>query len=134
MGKETRPPAYAWDWFSRQRLLWREARKRLATGPHSAAARYRAADTRSDVVAMLRADYPVDETVRRAVDSVVAELAFLGRTDAPFEKLGVRAAPRGMRWWWTVLTGEEVDRPAAVVPEHRQMELDLDEVQEGIGG
>jgi hypothetical protein len=25
---------------------------------------------------------------------------FLGRTDVPFERLGVRTAPRGMRWWW----------------------------------
>jgi hypothetical protein len=37
----TTPPAYAWDWFGRQHLLWREARRRLvptATPPSPAPA------------------------------------------------------------------------------------------------
>jgi hypothetical protein len=134
MTEPRKPPAYAWDWFSRQRLLWREARSRLATGPHEGAPRYRAAETRADVVAMLRSDYPRDEAVRRAVDRVVAEFVFLNRTDVPFADLGVRTAPRGMRWWWTSLTGEEVDRPAPVAERSRQLQLDLGEVHEGIGG
>lgn len=29
----TPPPAYAWDWLARQRLLWREIRDRLPHGP-----------------------------------------------------------------------------------------------------
>jgi hypothetical protein len=134
MRETVRPPAYAWDWFTRQRLLWREARKRLATGPHESAPRYRQSDTRSDVVAMLRDDYPRDDAVRRAVDKVVAEYAFLGRTGVPFEELGVRTAPRGMRWWWRNLTGEDVDTPSRPDTAAHQMELDLDEVHEGIGG
>jgi hypothetical protein len=44
---------------------------------------------------------------------VVAEVAFLGRTDVRFAQLGVRTAPRGMRWWWTALTGEVLDGPRA---------------------
>lgn len=105
------PPAYAWDWFARQRLLWREVRSRLGASSTPAALRYAAVETRSEVVPMLRADYLRDETVRAAVDAAVRELIFLGRTDRPFAQLGVRNAPRGMRWWWTALTGEELDVP-----------------------
>ncbi len=105
------PPAYAWDWFARQRLLWREVRARLAAGEGPVATRYAALEERGEVVALVRADYPGDEVVRRAVDAVVAEVAFLGRTDRTFAQLGARTAPRGMRWWWTALTGEELDRP-----------------------
>ena len=109
----TAPPAYAWDWFARQKLLWRAARSRLATGPSPLAGRYAAVEERRDVLPLLRADYPHDVDVRRAVDEVVAELAFLGRTDVRFAELGIRAAPRGMRWWWTALTGEALDGPRA---------------------
>ncbi len=105
------PPAYAWDWFARQRLLWREARKRLADDPTPAGARYRPTETRGEVVPMLRADYPHDDAVRTVVDAVVAEVVFLGRTDRPFATLGARNAPRGLRWWWTALTGEPLDAP-----------------------
>jgi hypothetical protein len=110
------PPAYAWDWFARQRLLWREARSRLAASATPAAPRYHAVDTKTEVVAMLRADHPRDEVVRATVDRVVADLAFLGRTDRTFAELGIRAAPRGMRWWWTALTGEDLDGPAPGAP------------------
>lgn len=107
----TGPPAYAWDWFARQRLLWRDARRRLAASATPAAMRYAAVDTRADVMALLRADYGRDAVVRAAIDASVTELVFLGRIDVPFARLGLRNAPRGQRWWWTALTGEELDRP-----------------------
>lgn len=107
------PPAYAWDWFARQKLLWRAARSRLAASASPLASRYATVEDRRDVLPLLRADYPHDVDVQRTVDQVVAELAFLGRTDVRFAQLGVRAAPRGMRWWWTTLTGEVLDGPGA---------------------
>jgi len=70
---------------------------------------YRTLDTRAEVVAALRIDYPSDARVRRTVDAVVAEVAFLGRLDIPLHELGVRAAPRGMRWWWCHLGGNGID-------------------------
>lgn len=146
------PPAYAWDWFARQRLPWREVRTRLVASSHQVRSRYAAIDTRSDVLAALRADYPRDDEVRRIVDEVVAELVFLRRTDRPFRELGVRTAPRGLRWWWTALTGEDLEavpvQPAAADgepsrgPEQlRLADLDaldtaqaLDDVHRGYGG
>jgi hypothetical protein len=112
------PPAYAWDWFARQRLPWREVRSLLASSASPAAARYAAVETKSDVMALLRADHPRDPDVRRTVDAVVAEVVFLGRTDRTFAELGLRSAPRGMRWWWTALTGEDLDGAAAPGPRH----------------
>lgn len=133
--RSARPPAYAWDWFARQRLLWRRVRQRLAVGGHPSASRYRATETKSDVMALLRAEYERDDTVRAAVHDVVSEIVFLGRTDVPFERLGVRTPPRGMRWWWTALTGEQLDAPAEPdAPGAQQLELTLEEVQQGIGG
>ena len=143
----TAPPAYAWDWFARQKLLWRAARSRLAASPSRLAGRYAAVEDRRDVLPLLRADYPHDEDVRAAVDSVIAEIAFLGRTDVRFAQLGVRSAPRGMRWWWTALTGEALDGPGAAgratrsVPEQLVLEdlttVDpepaLDDVARGYG-
>jgi len=70
---------------------------------------YRALDTRAEVIAALRADYAADDAVRRTVDAVVAEVAFLGRLDVPLHELGVRSAPRGMRWWWCHLGGTGLD-------------------------
>lgn len=110
---ERGPPAYAWDWFARQKLLWREARSRLASGGSPMAGRYAAVEDRRDVLPLLRADYPHDPDVRRAVDETIAEVAFLGRVNVSFAELGVRTAPRGMRWWWTALTGEPLDGPQA---------------------
>lgn len=94
-------------------------------------------------MALLRADYPRDEHVRVAVHRIIGEVVFLGRTDVPFETLGVRTAPRGMRWWWAAITGERVDRPVRPPrPTVEQLELQLGadvgmdrtEVQEGLGG
>ena len=143
------PPAYAWDWLARQRIVWQECRRRLLAadpegstrhsvtgsggdvpdwardhpdlvrstrtdlGGQGASARdYRALDTRADVIGALRADYPHDRRVRGVVDAVVGEVAFLGRLDVSLAELGVRSAPRGMRWWWSHLTG----RPTPVAP------------------
>jgi len=131
----TGPPAYAWDWFARQRLLWREARSRIAASSAPAAARYASLTTRSEVVPLLRADYRSDDVVRSAVDAVVGELAFLGRTDRSFAELGAHNAPRGMRWWWTALTGEELTRPSpGATPPPDADQLTLDEVFGGYGG
>ena len=130
------PPAYAWDWFTRQRLLWQAARARLAEGNGRAAAVYRGLETRPDVVAQLREDNPADAAVRAAVDEVVREVAFLDRTGRPFEAVASRAAPRGLRWWWGYLSGDEVPpappRRAArdAVPE---TQLTIDEVLAGYG-
>ncbi|MEX0592404.1 MAG: hypothetical protein WD358_07765 [Nitriliruptoraceae bacterium] len=134
-----RPPAYAWDWFARQRLLWRETHSRLAAGSHPSALRYSQLVARSEVVPLLRSDYQRDNVVRDTVNDVVRELAFLGRTDRPFASLGVINAPRGLVWWWTLLTGEVVGSPAAHLAQratqsrspHRQ--LTLDDVFEGYG-
>ena len=139
------PPAYAWDWFARQRLLWREARARLARAEGPVAARYTAVQDRADVLPLLRADYPRDETVRRTVEAVIAETAFLGRTQASFASLGLRSAPRGLRWWWTALTGEQLEGPrqAGGGPVAEQLRMidpgslgrqpTLDDVAEGYG-
>ena len=138
------PPAYAWDWLARQRLPWREARARLAGRDDPIGARYRTVDDRQSVVALLRADYPAEPLVRQVVDEVVAELVFLGRTDVPFADLGLRSAPRGLRWWWTVVGGDEPDHPVRPpAPDHRQLSLDdlaaddlqraMEQVHEGYG-
>lgn len=133
MSRITGPPAYAWDWFARQRLLWREVHRRLSHPAESASVRYAGLDGKSDVLTVLRADYPRDDTVRRVVQAAVREVVFLDRTDVPFERLGVRTPPRGMRWWWTALTGEAVEpgRPAPVTAGPSQ--LTLDDVHEGYG-
>ncbi|WP_052667215.1 hypothetical protein [Nitriliruptor alkaliphilus] len=132
------PPAYAWDWFARQRLLWREARSRLTALASPVASRYHAVDTRAEVLALLRTDYERDPLVRNVVHGVVTDVVFLGRTSGRFADLGVPNAPRGMRWWWSVLTGETPEpRPASEVPARQRTEpaqLTLDEVNQGWGG
>lgn len=107
--RRSSPPAYAWDWFSRQRLLWREVHRELARPTRSTSARYRQVEQRSDVVALLRADYSRSQEVRTVVDAWVRDLVFLGLTNRQFAQLGVATPPRGLRWWWTQLTGEELD-------------------------
>lgn len=128
------PPAYAWDWFTRQRLLWQEAHARLAAA--GAAAPYREVDTRPEVVARLRQDYPVVPEVRRVVDDVVREVAFLDRMDRPFEQIASTTAPRGLRWWWSHLSGAEVPPPPPRRPARDAVpdtQLTLGEVLTGYG-
>ncbi|MEX2487237.1 MAG: hypothetical protein WD377_06440 [Nitriliruptoraceae bacterium] len=131
------PPAYAWDWFARQRLLWREARTRIAQSDSPAARRYARLETRNDTLPALRADYPDDAHVHDIVDDVVTEFVFLGRIDRSFVHLGVTNAPRGMRWWWSALTGESLDAPdttrRAAGAAMLAGQLTLDEVLEGYG-
>lgn len=141
------PPAYAWDWFARQRLLWREATSRLARSGTPVAPRYASLDARAEAVALLRADYPRDEAVRATVDGVVADLVFLGHTDRDFAQLGLHNPPRGLRWWWSALTGEDPEAVALPAtrpsPAHGQMSLDdlaavdarlaMERVHEGYG-
>lgn len=129
-----RPPSYAWDWFSRQRLLWREVRRRLVRSSSPAALRYHDVGEKGEVVGRLREDYERDAVVRDVIHQVVGELAFLGRTDASFDELGATNAPRGMRWWWTRLTGEHLGpAPARGQPAVQQRQLTLEEVLEGYG-
>lgn len=136
----TAPPAYAWEWFARQRLLWRQARSQLAQSTDPIAARYRTTDARSDVVAQLRRDYPGDPLVQATVDGVVREVAFLGRTNRPFATLGITSPPRGLRWWWTALTGEVLEHERWGHPTPRlpastiARQLSLDEVLHDVLG
>lgn len=129
------PPAYAWDWFARQRLLWRETRRRLVNASYPAAARYHHAAEKGEVILRLREDYPADPVVRDVTRSVVSDLAFLGRTDVPFAELGATNAPRGMRWWWIEITGEEIERqrPPASSTSTLRHQLSLEDVLEGYG-
>lgn len=126
------PPGYAWDWFARQRILWREVRRRLISRDDPTATRYRRAETKAEVMTLLRDDYVWNDRVRQTVVAVVDEFGFLGRTDQPFERLGLRTAPRGLRWWWTALTGERV--AATRPPAAPSIQLTLDEIHEGLGG
>lgn len=133
MARPGAPPAYAWDWFARQRLPWREVRTRLVAAGGPVGARYASVEARGDVLALLRVDYDREPAVRSTVDRVVTELVFLGRTGVPFADLGLRTPPRGLRWWWTALTGEDLDvaTPRAAPPADAQ--LTLDEVHTGYG-
>lgn len=168
----TAPPAFAWDWFGRQRMLWREVRRRLtepapdpagpatdparrtadvpdwdgsrlgavlersrAGSPGSAERDYGSLDTRAEFVAALREGYLGDDRIRDTVDSVVIELAFLGRRGGTLDQLGMRTPPRGLRWWWTHLGG--ADAEAAPLrddaDEDVPVQLRLVDVQAGYG-
>lgn len=131
------PPAYAWDWFARQRLPWREVRHRLIVAAGPVASRYAAVDTRGDVIALLRADYAREDQVREVVHAVVGDVVFLGATSGRFADLGARTTPRGMRWWWTALTGEDLDPGRSVGPATPVAppvaQLSLDDVNTGYG-
>lgn len=130
------PPAYAWDWFTRQRLLWQEARTRLAATGSRTAGQYAGLETRPEVVAHLRDDYTRVPEVRRVVDDVVRELAFLDRTGAPFDRVVSSTAPRGLRWWWSHLSGDDVPPPPPRPAGRRTIpdtQLTIDEVLSGYG-
>lgn len=99
------PPRHAWDWFARQHLLWRHVREDLAAAPEPLASRYRLVEDRDDVVERLRRDYPADEVVAAALHRRLDQDIFLGHADRGLEALGVRNAPRGLRWWWSAITG-----------------------------
>lgn len=122
------PPRHAWEWFARQRLLWRHVRGDLAATPDPVGARYRMVQDRDDVLAHLRVDYPTDDVVAATVHRRVDADVFLGRADRGLEALGIRNAPRGLRWWWSAVTG----RPSGSIelperPERDQLRLDLDQ-------
>lgn len=122
------PPRHAWDWFARQRLLWRGVRKDLAGQQPPVGPRYRLVDARTDVVDHLRRDYPVDEVVREVVHAHINSEVFLGHAHRGLEGLGIRNAPRGMRWWWATITGAKMPAapaPTAHAPPRRQLALDL---------
>lgn len=126
----TSPPRHAWDWFARQRLLWRGVHRDLSTQDPPVGPRYRLVDTRADVVACLRRDYPDDEVVRNVVHRRIDSEIFLGHAHRGLEGLGIRNAPRGLRWWWATITGAEVPETTrtagAAGPTHRrQLALDL---------
>lgn len=167
------PPAYAWDWLGRQRLIWVEARRRLAPPPaapatpaapdvpdwsdllgrgpvHLPAATsdpstdarpdggaptvdWSSLATRAEVMATLRAAYPVDPAVRAAVDGAVADVAFLGRRGGDLAALGVRTPPRGLRWWWAHLGGHAPADPGAATPRDAVVQLTLVDVMTGYG-
>lgn len=119
------PPRHAWDWFARQHRLWRAVRADLADHDEPLASRYGLVEARDDVMGRLRRDYTLDpvvvEVVHRHVDSEV----FLGRADRGLDALGIRNAPRGLRWWWSAVTGlpDTTGRPTA---RHRDRQLSLD--------
>lgn len=102
------PPAYAWDWFGRQRLLWHYARLRLTADnqPPALIARYMATDARNDTLKLLRDDYLTSPLIETAVHDTISERVFLDRLERPLADHGFRNAPRGLRWWWTALTSE----------------------------
>ncbi|MDX1510633.1 MAG: hypothetical protein R3249_04765 [Nitriliruptorales bacterium] len=115
----TSPPGHAWDWFARQRLLWREARARIIAAADEVGAavaeRYRTMDARPDVVTMLRRDWDASPAVRTIIEDTVADIAFMGRITEPFASLGLRTAPRGLRWWWTAVSGEPIESVTAAL-------------------
>lgn len=135
MAQYPAPPAYAWDWLARNRALWREVHRRVvSTATPAMAERYAAAGTRAEVVQLLRADYPRDPALRAEVDDAVARIAFLGRLDRPFAALGITAPPRGMRWWWSALTGETLEPIATPrITRDAGRQLTLEQVLEGYG-
>lgn len=102
---------------------------------YPAAARYHQAAEKGEVILRLREDYDRDPVVRDIVHAVVADVAFLGRTDVAFDRLGATNAPRGMRWWWMRVTGEEIDprRPPQATPRRPEDQLTLGDVLEGYG-
>lgn len=143
----TDPPAYAWDWFARQRPVWTEVARRLAAasatarGPHQdvpdwsdllgatdaigprsserPSRDWRKLGGRADFIAALRDEYPSDPEVRSITEAVVIEFAFLGHLGTSLMARGVLAPPRGMRWWWEHLGGAVATSSPARAVTHR---------------
>lgn len=119
------PPRHAWDWFARQHRLWRAVRRDLATAEDPLGARYSLVEARDDVMGRLRGDYPDDPVVVEVVHRHVDAEVFLGRADRGLDGLGIRNAPRGLRWWWSAVTGLPDPGRRAPVRHDRQLTLDL---------
>ena len=119
------PPRHAWDWFARQHRLWRAVRTDLAGRADPLQTRYGLVEAREDVMRRLRQDYPDDPVVVEVVHRHVDTEVFLGRADRGLEALGIRNAPRGLRWWWSAITGlpDTTSRPRP--RPDRQLALDL---------
>jgi hypothetical protein len=118
-GPSTRAVGDVPDWSSDIPDLTTHSRARGAvpgpTADRPSTRDYRTLDTRAEVLAALRTDYPMDPELRCTVDAAVAEVAFLGRLDVPLHELGVRSAPRGMRWWWSHLGGPMPEDDRSVI-------------------
>ncbi|HEX9766067.1 MAG TPA: hypothetical protein VGA36_04835 [Nitriliruptorales bacterium] len=99
------------------------------------AERYRQMDARPDVLTMLRRDWATNPAVRTIVEDTVADIAFMGRITEPFEALGLRTAPRGLRWWWTAVSGEPVEAVTAALARNLDdpEQLSLGEILGGYG-
>lgn len=120
------PPRHAWDWFARQHLLWRHVRADLARSPEPLGPRYRLVEDREDVVARLRRDYPVDHVVAATLHRRLDQDIFLGQADRGLDALGIRNAPRGLRWWWSAITGRPTPTiDLATHADRDQLRLDL---------
>lgn len=118
------PPRYAWDWFARQQRLWRAVRRDLAGLADPLGRRYALVEARDDVMDRLRHDYPIDAVVVEVVHRHVDAAVFLGRADRGLDALGIRNAPRGLRWWWSAITG--LPDPGRRVPTRGGRQLSLD--------
>lgn len=126
------PPHHAWAWFGRQRLLWRSTRRELADLPDPLGARYSLVEDRGDVLERLKADYPDDADVREVVHRRIDQAIFLGHAHRGLEQLGIRNAPRGLRWWWAAVTDTDVPAPDPAPSDRarrRQLAIDLQDAQ-----
>lgn len=120
------PPRHAWAWFARQHLLWRHVRRDLAKAADPVGSRYLLVEDRDDVLERLRRDYPVDDEVAATLHRRLDADIFLGRADRGLEALGIRNAPRGLRWWWSAITGRPTSSiDLAVRRDRRQLQLDV---------
>lgn len=120
------PPHHAWTWLARQRLVWRRVCRELAAADPPLGPRYTVVDDRDDVLARLKSDYPADELVRASVHRHVDDVVFLGHAHRGLDGLGIRNAPRGMRWWLAAVTGSEVPEPPSPSPAQRRRQMQLD--------
>lgn len=123
------PPHHAWAWFGRQRLLWRAVRRGLANQAGPLGERYRLVEDRDDVLAALKADYPQDAGVRALVHATIDREVFLGQAQRGLDGLGIRNAPRGLRWWLAAITDTDVPEAPTPSEDARRRQLVLDVVE-----